>query len=560
MPAPSAPPRGKTNAANEIWRANPFHRMRLGETAPDRLLAYGRDPRVGDAIRGADIARGVWRIAAERMPGEYALPWDRPHPSRHFTARLHSFSWLADLAAANAPRSIVSLIETWVDGFGEWDELAWDAELTAERMFAWLCWGRPAFEEGTPLARANLMRAAARQVRLLLMAQGDLNDRHAGAIKAGAALVLAGAAGFPDAERLIAQGEEMLIEACAKQFLPDGGHQSRSPEALAESLYDLVAAHDALEASGEPSAALRDTLSKLANMLRMLRMGDGALGSFQGGSENSPASVEAVLARIPGETRAFQFATHSAYQRLEAQDLIVLFDVGGAPAPAFSERAHAGALAFELSSNRERLIVNVGAARELEPAGRQAARATNAHSTLVLGDALSAVLEELKRGRASARLSGPTLDDVRRSSDESGVTVQGRHDGYRQQFGLLHRRYLFIDHVGRNLRGIDELMRPVKAKGPNIKQPIPFVVRFHLHPSVHASTIEHQMVLLQTPGGQRWRFRTDAPNVAIEPSTYWAGRVVPQDTRQIVLSGAADPMGHGLSAPNRIRWALARSD
>ncbi|MEJ0059257.1 MAG: heparinase II/III family protein [Terricaulis sp.] len=198
------------------------------------------------------------------------------------------------------------------------------------------------------------------------------------------------------------------------------------------------------------------------------------------------------MARTPGEARAFQFATHSAFQRLEAKELRILFDVGGAPPPAFSERAHAGALAFEMSSGRERLIVNVGAARELEPAGRSAARATNAHSTLVVADALSATLDEQRRGKGPARLSGPTLDDVRRSSDESGITAQGRHDGYRAQFGLLHRRYLFIDHAGRNLRGIDELMRPVKMKGAAAKQPIPFVARFHLHPSVRATLIEHK--------------------------------------------------------------------
>jgi len=28
---------------------------------------------------------------------------------------------------------------------------------------------------------------------------------------------------------------------------------------------------------------------------------------------------------------------------------------------------------------------------------------------------------------------------------------------------------------------------------------------------------------------------------------------------KIVLTGAADPMGHGLAPPNRIRWALARA-
>ena len=305
---------------------------------------------------------------------------------------------------------------------------------------------------------------------------------------------------------------------------------------------------------------LHEILPKLANMLRMLRLGDGGLGCFQGGSENSAASIDHALARAPGETRAFQFATHSGYQRLEAAGLRVLFDVGGAPPPAYSDRAHAGALAFELSSENERLIVNVGSARELEPAGRFAARTTNAHSTLILADTLSAEFEEQRRGKGPAFLVGPHLDDVRRSSDETGITVQGRHDGYRAQFGLLHRRYLFIDHDGRNLRGIDELIRPAKAKSPPQKGLIPYVARFHLYPGVRAKLIEHQMALIETPSGQRWRLRTDAKEILFEDSIYWGGRAVPQETQQIVLAGAADPMGAGLGPPNRMRWALARSD
>jgi uncharacterized heparinase superfamily protein len=210
-----------------------------------------------------------------------------------------------------------------------------------------------------------------------------------------------------------------------------------------------------------------------------------------------------------------------------------------------------------LSSERERLIVNVGAARELEPAARIAARATNGHSTLALADALSANLEEPRRGRGPARMSGPNLDDVRRSSDESGITVQGRHDGYRAQFGLLHRRYLFVDHEGKNVRGIDELIRPMKLKTTPPKRPIPFVARFHLHPNVRARLVEQNAALLETPGGQRWRLKTDAPEISIEPSIYWGGAAV-RENLQIVLSGKADPMGHGLSPPNRIRWALTR--
>ncbi len=529
--------------------------MRLGDATPDRVDAWGADPRIGSAERGRDIGRGVWRVGAERLAGEHALPWLPAHPSRHFSARLHSFSWLIDLAAVgpSAHARIAELCDSWVAAFGEWDDLAWDPELTAERLFAWLCWGRPAFEMGAPEHRAALLRSAARQSRLLLFAQSDLSERHLASIKAGAALILAGAAGFPEAERLAAQGEEMLLEACAQQFHPDGGHLSRSPEALAEALCDLVTALDAFE---EPPALVRDTLPKLANMVRMLRLGDGGLACFHGGSEGSSASIDAVLERVGGDVRNFQFGNYSNYQKLDAGPLRVVFDVGAAPPSSYAECAHASALAFELSSERERIIVNVGAARELSPAARMAARASNAHSTLILGDALSATLDE-RRWRGAPRIAGPTLDEVRRASDESGVTVQGRHDGYKAQFGLLHRRYLFVDHAGANLRGIDELIRPMKLKSAPPKGVIPFVARFHLHPDVRARFVEHRIALLETPGGQRWRLKTDAPEIAIEPSIYWGGPE-PRESLQIVLAGEADPMGHGLAPPNRIRWALAR--
>jgi uncharacterized heparinase superfamily protein len=550
---------GLAGAESDQWRANPFHRMRLGEIACDSILAYADDARVGDAQRGREIAGGTWRIGAERIPGEHASPWTRPAPSRHFAARLHSFSWLADLAAIGPSTEtyIAYLIDQWVARFGAWDDLAWDPELTAERLYAWLAWGRPAFEQADPASRNALFLTAARQARLLLLSHNELSERHSGAIKAGAALVLAGAAGFPDADRLLEQGEEMLFEAYAKQFLPDGGHQSRCPEILAEAFYDFLAAETALQQLG--ASSFQDITTKFANMLRLLQLSDGALGCFHGGAEGSPASLAAGLARVPEAVRPFQFATHSAFQRLEVGDMRVLFDVGGAPAPAYAERAHASALAFEMSSGRERIIVNVGAGRDLAPAARMAARATNGHSTLVISDALSAGLDNPRRAKGPARLIGPDLDDVRRSADDSGITVQGRHDGYKSQFGLLHRRYLFADHNGRNLRGIDELIRPIKLKSPNPKHPIPFVARFHLHPAVRVRLIEKQMALLETPRGQRWRLRTDAPKVGLAPSIYWGG-TDQVETTQIVLEGEADPMGHGLGPPNRIRWAMSRAD
>ena len=68
------------------------------------------------------------------------------------------------------------------------------------------------------------------------------------------------------------------------------------------------------------------------------------------------------------------------------------------------------------------------------------------------------------------------------------------------------------------------------------------------------------MALLETPGGQRWRLRTDAPSIAIETSIYWGGAHRAAKRTRSCSPAKPIPMGHGLAPPNRIRWALARAD
>jgi uncharacterized heparinase superfamily protein len=549
--------RALLSAATEEWRATPFYRMSLRGADAQSIELWGHDPRVGEAARGEELLRGHWRVGAERIVQTVASPWSSPHPSAYFTARLHSFSWLRDLAAAGGARELTAqVIAGWVRAFGEWHEAAWAPELTAERLCAWLCHGRPAFEGDLNPDLPATMRSIGRQARHLMLAAKDIRDPTA-RITAGAALTLAGASGLPEGDRMLDHGEELLLEAAASQFFSDGGHQSRSPESLVNALAELLIAEDArARQTLATDPLIKNVMARAADMIRLLTLGDGALGCFQGGGETKAALVSRVLSAVTAEPRAYAFANQSGFQRLQAGDLTLVMDVGGPPAPAFGARAHAGALAFEMASGAERMIVNVGAGRELDPEWRAAARATNAHSTLVVDEALSAPFSEPRRGRGAAYPLGPQVH-VKRAQDESGVWVEAQHDGYKARFGFVTRRYVFMDHAGRNVRGMDAVSRPVNS-GQRSGEPLPYRVRFHLHPSVQARQVNHELLELELPSGARWRFRTDAQRCKLESSVYLGANQQPQPTAQIVLAGAADPNGSGEDVPNRIRWALAR--
>lgn len=564
MPAGASPPAWRTllSAASDEWRATPFYRMMLGGADPDRIGQWGRDPRCGDATRGGDLAAGLWRIGSERLVGAHAIPWSAPAPSPHFKARLHGFGWLADLAATGpaADAAIADLIQSWVLGFGEWHPEAWAPELVAERLFAWMCHGRPAFEGGDVAVRPALMKSFGRQARHLQLAAGDIRDPLA-RIKAGATLVMAGCTGMPDGERLADLGVEILEEAAASQFFSDGGHAARSPEALMDAVADFTAADDSLARHGlETPRLVRDLVPKLAAMLRYLSLGDGRLAQFNGGGPGDAATLRALLAE-QDETRAFRIAPQSGFHRLAAGDSVLVMDTGAAPAAAYGDRAHAGCLSFEFSTGADRLIVNVGSARDLLPSWRAAGRATNGHSTLIVDDALSAVFETTRLGRAAARPVGPPGVHAQRIDDDDGARIDAQHEGYRADYGLVHRRSVFLDKAGMTLRGLDALARPLSAgKAPAGAPRAPFAIRFHLHPDVRARRIEPTIVHLETPGGAHWRLRTDAPAVAVEDSISLSARPLPAPTKQIVLSGEADPNGSGDAAPNRVRWAFTRID
>ena len=96
----------------------------------------------------------------------------------------------------------------------------------------------------------------------------------------------------------------------------------------------------------------------------------------------------------------------------------MIVDTGKPPPRGFDEIAHAGTLSFEMSHERERIIVNCGAYRGPKPGWSRVARASAAHSVLVVADTNSTEIRDdgtLGRGPASValrarRARGPAMD------------------------------------------------------------------------------------------------------------------------------------------------------
>jgi uncharacterized heparinase superfamily protein len=194
-------------------------------------------------------------------------------------------------------------------------------------------------------------------------------------------------------------------------------------------------------------------------------------------------------------------------------------------------------LSFEMSHERERIIVNCGAYRGPKSSWSRVARASAAHSVLVVGDTNSIeIREDGTLGR------GPPSIARERAEHEGQQWISATHEGYRERFGLTYARQLFLAADGEDLRGEERLTgRPGAA----------FAVRFHLHPSVQASLAQDGAVLFRLPSGTCWRLRAAGAEMSLGESVY-LGSGQARKTQQVVLSGAVGAEGAA------VRWALRR--
>lgn len=540
----------------EDAKVSAVHRLRIAGSAPDGFGLHMRQIIAPDDLRGEMLMRGVWRIGMDRLElKDGTAPWSAAMPSRHYANRLHRFDWLPDLftqGEVGADRARY-LVDDWIENFGRFDGFTWRMGCAADRVWNWMRCGSALFEAGAPAACEARLEALGRQARhVLALVDSELepNARWRGCTLALAhAICLGRGKGLDDAE--------MRLESeCTAQFFPDGGHVSRSPARALSCLADLITIHDLLTRSDRDIPEfLTRWIARIGGMVSFFKSADGALMPFHDGDERWPQAVDAVLAHMDAPPRRFSVAPKSGFHKLEKGQTLLVLDAGAAPEPPFGDKAHAGALGFELHDGAARIVTSCACSPEIDIAFRAAVRRTGAHSTLILANQDSSRFQTNEDTRLLYP-AGPEGISAKRLEEDDEIWLDAQHGGYKKEFGLLHRRRLFMSGDGKRLTGEDSLARPVSAGAAESEATIAYSLRFHLHPTI-SPHMAGDSIVLDSSLGSKWRFKTSHAKAALEETIY-LGRGIIERSQQIVLSGYASPNSDGSKPPNCVRWAFLR--
>jgi uncharacterized heparinase superfamily protein len=500
----------------------PFGRIRVS-----RLLFAPPDLRTADPTVAADIYAGHFSFAGRTVSVGTESVFRVVPPGEAWAAALYGFGWLRHLRAAETPLARANaraLVDDYLALGRRVHPIALDTGVVARRLMSYLAQA-PLLLDGADHDFYQDYLTAVRADALRLAEARRLSDAPQDRLAALLALTLVAYAAEGEEALARRYGEELSREL-EDQILADGGHLSRNPRVLIDLLLDLLPLKATAAARGqEPPTSLVPAIDRIVPHLKMLRHPDGSIALFNGMGASQVDVLATLFASHDVRGRSALEAPYAGYQRLEAGSAVLIVDTGPVPPFAASAEAHAGTLAFEFSDGPQRLIVNCGAMRRPPPDLAAAIRSTAANSCPVVAE--TSHCRFVQRGAETRISQGPTHVTAARDQSALGERLALSHDGYQRGFGLDVTRVLTLAADGSELSGRDGLTGTNAAATP-------WLVRFHLHPSLRAAITEGGDALLVGARGA-WRFAADAP-LSVEESIFFAGLDGARRTSQIVLS------------------------
>lgn len=528
-------------------------------------LGYVQPPEprtIGDASQVAGMMAGQLHLTGYTLVFGQGTPWGKKLPNLAHNDALHRFFWLDNLVAVgDAPAQDMALawVGDWLARFGKGAGPGWRADLTGRRLLSLV--NNAGFLE-------SQMSAEQRQIfqRHLATHTIFLSKTAARAsvgihrLEAATGLLCASLA-LKDMDAFTQQSLNLILSQSRALVDENGALASRNPEELLEVFSLLVWCQQALDyARRNVPDALAVTIARIAPVLRSLRHGDGTLPRFHGGGKGAEFRMDQTL--VASGVRATKLMDQPmGYARMTSGSSTLIADAAPPASGRESVQAHASTAAFELTTGRQRLIVNCGSGLNFGDEWRLAGRATPSHSTLGLNGVSSSRFGPKAQGHEL--FDTPTGVEINKHRAIDGTRLQINHNGYLPSHGLAHARTLDMTLDGKGLYGEDELFAP---DGDDVTRfqnacarsdgSLSFSIRFHIHPDVNAALNDSdKVVVLTQANGDTWAFKAgEGVDMMLAPSVYLEqGRIQPLAADQIVLSGEAEEI------TTRVRWSLVKT-
>ena len=461
--------------------------------------------------------------------------WETSIQDKQKFENLHSFLWLTKLDRKNSKTITKDIIKSWIDNFFNFNPYTWEMEITARRIIAWLSNTDITLENSDKIYKEKFYLSLIKQSNFLLK---NLKKLFNGPNKiiCCAAIILSGMI-FKENDLSYKLGIKELEKIIKNYFDENGFPKSRNPEDVFTSIKYLILIREWLKEAQKPIPDfLNEIVHKCGSCYAMLSCSNKQFPLFNGATEINHKDYDIFL-----KTLKYKFVS----KNYEIADLIKIkkkkfeffIDCGNPPPNIYAKNYQAGCLAFELISNRYKVICNSGYGKYLSSKLASISRSTAAHSTLYINDTSSCIFqknESINKVYGNSLVQKHRVINKNYTEDKNFYSISASHNGYEKRFGYLHKRSVKISKKQDIIFGVDEL-----KKTKNYSNPLSYFIRFHIYPDTKiVKTQAGNSVLISLPNGEGWLLKSNTNDFEIEKNIFLGNKNRIINNESISISGS----------------------
>ena len=447
---------------------------------------------------------------------------------------LHSFLWLAKLDRKNSKTITKNIISSWISIFFNYDPDTWNMEITAKRIIAWSSNVDITLEDSDKSYKEKFFLSLVKQSNFLSKNLNNLLYMPSKIICC-AAIILSGMI-FKENEQNYKIGIKELEKIIKNYFDNAGFPKSRNPEEVFICIKYLILLREWHKESQRPIPDfLNEIITKCGNCYALLSCSNKQFPLFNGSTEINHKNYDIFLKNLK-----YKFIN----KNYEVSDLIKVkknkfeffIDCGNPPPNVFARYYQAGCLAFELISNKQKVISNLGYGKYFSSKISSISQSTAAHSTLYINDTSSCVFQ---KNQSINRVYGNSLIHKHRvikknyTEDKNFYTIIAAHNGYEKKYGCIHTRSIKISKKEDKIFGEDEIKKTNKYSNS-----LNYFIRFHIYPnSKVVKTIAGNSVLISLPNADGWTLSSETNNFEIDKNIFLGNKSRIINNESISISG-----------------------
>ena len=501
------------NFKNIYFKSN-FYNRKLITFIPDRIF-YKPSTYLSDSI--TTISNDFYKIT-DTAP---ELLWKENIKDKLKFKNLHSFLWLARLDRKNNKIMTKNIIRSWINIYYNYDPSTWEMEITARRIIAW--------SSNTDMTLENSDKEYKENFFLSLIKQSNFISKNLkklfydpSKIICCAAIILSGMM-FKENESNYKIGIKELEKVVKNYFDEDGFPKSRNPEEVFICLKYLILIREWFKEAQKPIPDfLNEIISKCGSCYAMLSCSNKQFPLFNGATEINHKDYDTFLKNLKYKFISKNYEVSNLI-KIKKKKFEFFIDCGNPPPTNFAKYYQAGCLAFELNSNKQKVICNSGYGKYLSPKLTSLSRSTASHSTLYINDTSSCIFQ---KNKFINKVYGNSLVEEHKVIKKSYIeekdfySITASHNGYEKKFGYIHTRSIKILKKEDKIFGHDEL-----KKTKNYSNPLIYFIRFHIYPNIKiVKTKAGNSILISLSNGEGWLLQNQTNSFQIEKGIFFGNK------------------------------------